>query len=71
MYAKNAWSKYEKNEYKEVFEFNEQYREFISKNKTERLCVDESVRLARAHGFKDLKEYTNKQRNNKPKAHSL
>ena len=66
MYAKNAWSKYEKNEYKEVFEFNEQYREFISKNKTERLCVDESVRLARAHGFKDLKEYIEEQRELKP-----
>lgn len=66
MYAKNAWSKYEENSYKDVFEFNEEYRKFISENKTERLCVNEGVRLAKEHGFTDLEDYIKEKRELKP-----
>ncbi|MDQ0362927.1 aminopeptidase [Breznakia pachnodae] len=66
MYAKNAWSKYEVNSYKDVFEFNEEYRKFISENKTERLCVSEGVRLAKEHGFTDLEDYIKEKRELKP-----
>lgn len=62
MYAKNAWEKYEKDNYKEVFEFNEEYRKFISVNKTERLCVREGVTLAKKYGFVDLNEYISQKR---------
>ena len=53
MYAKNAWKKYEEKT-NEVFDFCEGYKDFISKGKTERLCVDEAVKILEAKGFKDL-----------------
>ena len=34
MYAKNAWEKYSEKELKEVFDFSEGYKEFITKGKT-------------------------------------
>ena len=40
----------------EVFDFAEQYRQFISKCKTERECVKEGVRLLKEAGYADLKE---------------
>ena len=36
--------------------FAEDYKDFITKGKTERLCVEESVRLAKEKGFVDIKE---------------
>ena len=59
MYAKNAWEKYDDNQIKEIMDFNELYKDFISKGKTERACVTESVKLASEKGFKELKEYSN------------
>ena len=57
MYAKNAWNKYKENQYKDVMEFNEKYKHFISIGKTERQCVEEAQRIAQEHGFKDLSAY--------------
>ena len=57
MYSKNAWKKYEKDS-KELFKFNDEYMEFLSNSKTERLFVDNSVALAKKYGFKDIKEFT-------------
>ena len=54
MENKNAWLKYE--DKKDIFDFNENYKEFISSCKTERECVTKSVKLARAHGYKSLDE---------------
>ena len=53
MYSKNVWKKYENHD--EIMKFNEEYKEFISTSKTERLCVSNSVKLAQEHGFVDLK----------------
>lgn len=58
MYAKNAWEKYLGNNLQEVMNFNEGYKNFISVGKTERACVKEAVRLAKAKGFKELKEFS-------------
>ncbi|MFR7590949.1 MAG: aminopeptidase [Longibaculum sp.] len=58
MYAKNTWSKYKDNQYKDVMEFNEGYKHYISVGKTERACVNESIRLAKQYGFKSIDEYT-------------
>ncbi len=58
MYAKNAWEKYAHNEYKDVMDFNEGYKDFISLGKTERACVRESLKLAREKGFKSIEEYS-------------
>ena len=58
MYAKNTWNKYKDNQYKDVMEFNEGYKHYISVGKTERACVNESIRLAKQYGFKNIDEYT-------------
>ena len=55
MYRKNVWEKYE--DYKEIMEFNEGYKHFISVGKTERLCVNEAIKLALEAGFKPLSAY--------------
>lgn len=57
MYAKNAWEKYSEKELKEVFDFSEGYKEFITKGKTERECVKEATKLALAKGFKELSTF--------------
>lgn len=51
---KTAWEKYDENEIRKVFSLCESYREFITKCKTERECVKETVRIAEQHGFRDL-----------------
>ena len=57
MYAKNAWNKYKDNQYKEVMDFNEGYKRFITVGKTERACVKEATSLARQAGFRDISEF--------------
>ena len=56
MYAKNAWEKYNETQIKEIMNFNEGYKDFITKGKTERLCVKEAVKKAMAAGYKDLND---------------
>ena len=56
MYAKNAWNKYKDNQYKDVMDFNEGYKAFLSSSKTERACVKESVELAQKAGFQDIQD---------------
>lgn len=52
MYRKNAWKKYGEN-VKEVMDFAEGYKDFISYGKTERLVTKESVELLKEKGFVD------------------
>lgn len=54
--SKNAWSKYDSTQVKKIFEFCEGYKNFISKCKTERECVKEVIRLAKAKGYRDIEE---------------
>lgn len=56
MYAKNTWEKYA-DCVNDVMEYNEGYKDYISKNKTERACVKDSIRLAEAKGFKPLSSF--------------
>lgn len=56
MYKKNAWEKYQNKDIKKVMTFAEQYKDFITKGKTERLCVNEAVELAKKHGFVEFKD---------------
>ena len=59
MYGKYAYSKYlEENSKKELFKFADDYKEFLSLGKTERLCVNEALKLAKLEGFKNLDEVT-------------
>ena len=57
MYATNAWKKYSKEELQKVMDFNEEYKEYITKGKTERRCVDLAVKLAEENGFKPLASF--------------
>ena len=54
MYAKSVWKKYESHE--AIMKFAEDYKNYISYGKTERLCVKETIKVAKEHGFVDLKE---------------
>lgn len=55
MYKKNAWKKYLP-DVSEVMNFAEGYKTYLTNSKTERLAVNESVKLAKAYGFKPLEE---------------
>ena len=57
MYAKSAWKKYDCEQLKNVMEFNEDYKKYLSLSKTERASVVEAVKLAKEKGFKELKEF--------------
>lgn len=58
MYSKNAWKKYEQdNKLKELMDFNNDYKDFISKSKTERECVSYAISLCQKYDFKDLSQY--------------
>ncbi|MFP4662062.1 MAG: aminopeptidase [Halanaerobiales bacterium] len=56
--TKNAWLEMEEVEYQEIFEFNKEYAEFLSKNKTEREFVKASIKLLEDEGFKNIEEFT-------------
>lgn len=56
MDRKNAWLKYDEKQIDEIFAFNDGYKAFISDCKTERECVDETIRLAKQKGYRDLNE---------------
>ncbi|MGL4874989.1 MAG: aminopeptidase [Clostridium sp.] len=56
MEMKNAWEKYDEQGIKEIFSFCDGYRDFMSKCKTERECVKESIEMAEKNGFVDLME---------------
>ena len=43
MYGKNAWNKYTGEKLDALMQFNEEYKEFISKCKTERECLEYSI----------------------------
>ncbi|MBP5694164.1 MAG: aminopeptidase [Bacilli bacterium] len=57
MYGKNAAQKYSGDALKEVYEFAEDYRLFLSNSKTERLMVTNSRILAEEAGFRDISEF--------------
>jgi aspartyl aminopeptidase len=60
MNRKNAWEHYEENDLQELKELNAGYVDFLSKCKTERECVKESVKMAEAKGYKSLDEVLKK-----------
>ncbi len=67
MERKNAWEKYDtKAKQKKVFDFAEEYRKFISENKTERECTEFFIEEAKKAGFKNLAECIKKGSKLKP-----
>ncbi len=54
MERENAWKRLSEEQLAELEELNDNYRTFISENKTERECVQAAVRLAEAAGYVPL-----------------
>ena len=52
--TRNAWEKYNEKQKKDVFAFSDEYKKFMSRCKTERECVKESIRIAEENGFRNL-----------------
>lgn len=50
----NVWTTYDEATLKKVHALSEDYKQFISKGKTERECVTLATELAEKHGFKNL-----------------
>jgi aspartyl aminopeptidase len=55
-----AWNKYNSDDLKNVFDLGDRYKNFISKCKTERECIDEFVVRAEATGYADINEIIKK-----------
>lgn len=66
MSEKNVWETYEEQEMNEVFALAEDYKRFISENKTERACVKSAVAMAEARGYRDLREVIRRQETLRP-----
>lgn len=64
--SKNAWNKYDEKEVQSIFEFCEGYKNFMSKCKTEKECVKEVLRLAKAEGYEDIEEIIKNNKQLKP-----
>ncbi|MEG0290862.1 MAG: aminopeptidase [Erysipelotrichaceae bacterium] len=62
MEQKNAWESYDEKKMKEVFAFSDQYKEFISTCKSERECINETIRIAEANGYIDLDQVISEKR---------
>ena len=54
MDRENAWKSYNKTELKALNKLNSGYIDFLSKCKTERECVKEILKQAKAAGYQDL-----------------
>ncbi len=56
MYSKNIWKNIAEEKFNSIMSFCEGYKEYLTKGKTERLCVQESVDLAIKNGFVNIEE---------------
>lgn len=56
MYAKNIWKEANDEKFDKIMNFSEGYKKFITLGKTERLCVEETLKLAKSYGYKNLAE---------------
>ena len=54
MNAKSVWNTYDEAALAALDTLNDNYRRFISKCKTERECVAEAIRMAKAKGYVGL-----------------
>ena len=51
---KNVWDSYSEKDRGALFAYGERYRQFISKNKTERECVRDMIAIAEKAGYQDI-----------------
>lgn len=60
MAEKISWLNLSNDALEEITSYNEEYKDFLTKAKTERLAVKEIIRIAEANGFKDMDELVKK-----------
>lgn len=53
----NGWETVEESKKQEIFNFSKGYIEFLNKAKTEREFIQETIKLARQNGYKDIMEF--------------
>ncbi|AOR24189.1 aminopeptidase [Clostridium taeniosporum] len=53
---KNVWNKYDDKGIKQIFEFCDGYKNFMSICKTERECVKEVIKMAENNGYKNIED---------------
>lgn len=51
-----AWDKYSEKDLKKVFALSDEYKDFMSKCKTERECVTEFISLAEKEGYQNIED---------------
>lgn len=56
MYSKNIWQNATNEKIEAMMKFCEDYKDFITKGKTERICVAEALKVAKDKGYKCLCE---------------
>lgn len=53
---KSSWHFYSEEQKKEIFKFAEDYKKFIGESKTERLCVENILKILKSKGFREMNE---------------
>ena len=53
---KTVWQKYQDVGYKKIMDFSEGYKKYLNNAKTERESVNEAIKLAKKHGYKDFSQ---------------
>jgi len=56
---KSSWLKLNKKDKENVFKFCENYKDFLGKNKTERICFENIVKILDKNKFKDIEKVKN------------
>ena len=53
----NGWETVDNNKKEEIFKFSKEYMDFLNKAKTEREFIQETIKVARENGYKDIMEF--------------
>ncbi|MBQ3114692.1 MAG: aminopeptidase [Clostridia bacterium] len=54
---KNGWENIKAETKKQIMDFCEGYKEYLDNGKTERLCCENTIKIARHNGFKSIDEF--------------
>ena len=57
MKKENGWEAIKDSKKEEIFKFSKKYMDFLNKAKTEREFIQETIKVARENGYKDIMEY--------------
>ncbi len=52
----SAWTDFKDSEHKKIFEFAENYKSFLTDSKTERLCIENIIKILEKSGFKNIEK---------------